>query len=148
MVDIEQAPEYLHLKSEGPLPRLDGTKPFKAVVVIDSEVTPEWQSQVSDWLVRSGCRYMVAWGLRCSTWDDSVDLANLKMFDFGEIPEDDFVMTTWHESDPLSEAFWFCGHCAEHPSLVLESAYIVHIASESRQAELLEAFRVAQKEDG
>ena len=105
MSDIGEAPEYLHLRPEGPQPSLDGAAPFKAVVVIDSEVTPEWQAQVSDWLVRSGCQYMMAWGLDCSSWDDSVDVANLEMFDFGEIPDEGFVMTTWHEKDSLLEAF-------------------------------------------
>ena len=144
MIDIGEIPEYLHLKPEGPLPPLNGTTPFKAVVVIDSEVSPEWQAKVSNWLVQSGCRYMMAWGLDCSSWDDSVDLANLEMFDFGEIPDDGFVMTTWHEKDSIHEAFWFAGHCAAHSSLVLEKTYIVHIGLEGRPADLLDAFRIAQ----
>lgn len=88
-------------------PRLDEAAPFKAVVVIDAEVTPEWRGQVSDWLVRCGCRYIMAWGKDCSAWDSSVDEANLMKFDYEEIPEDDVVMTTWHAEEPFEEAFWF-----------------------------------------
>src|SRR5690606_27385773 len=113
--------------------------------VIDADVTPEWQGQVSDWLVRSGCRYMMAWGKDCSAWDSSVDEANLVQFDYGEIPEDDFVMTTWHANEPLEEAFWFSQFCAMHPSLELEKTYIVHISPEAREAAMLQAFAAAQE---
>lgn len=140
-----EAPEYVHLRPGDPPPSLDDAAPFKAVVVVDADVTPEWQGQVSDWLVRSGCRYMMAWGRKCTEWDDSVDEANLARFDFGEIPEDDFVMTTWHDDEPVEEAFWFSQFCAMHPSLELEKTYIVHISAESREAPMLETFRQAQE---
>lgn len=91
---------------------------------------------------------MMAWGLDCSKWDDSVDLANLKMFDFQDPPDDDFVMTTWHENEPLQEAFWFSEYGAMHPSLTLEKIYIVHIATEERASELLKIFRAAQEDKG
>jgi hypothetical protein len=140
-----EAPRYLHLRPGEAPPRLEGVAPFKAVVVVDSEVTPEWQAQVSDWLARSGCRYMLAWGRKCGDWHTSVDLASLAMFDYGEIPDDDFVMTTEHADESLQETSWFAAGCA-HPSLKLERTYVVHIAPESRPTELLKAFRAAQEE--
>ena len=143
-----EAPKYLHLKPGDNPPRLEGVAPFKAVVVIDSEVTPEWQAQVSDWLVRSGCRYMMAWGQKCSDWDSSVDEANLAMFDFGEISDDDFVITTWHENESLQDVFWFSERSANHPSLEIEATYIIHIAPVGNATELLETFRTAQEQTG
>jgi hypothetical protein len=140
-----ETPRYLHLKPGEAPPRLEGVAPFKAVVVVESDVAPEWQAQVSDWLVRSGCRYMMAWGRKCGDWDTSVDEANLLMFNFGDIPENDFVMTTWHEAESLEEVFWFSERWAVHPSLELEGTYVVHIASEGRATELLETFRIAQE---
>ena len=141
------AARYLHLKPGDFPPRLEGVAPFKAVVVVDSEVTPEWRSQVSDWLVQSGCLYMMAWGQNCGEWDTSVDLANMAMFDYGEIPDDKFVMTTWHENESLQQTFWFSEMCAWDPYLELET-YIVHIAPESRATELLITFRAVQEEIG
>jgi hypothetical protein len=138
-----ETPEYLHLKPGHALPLLDGAL-FKAVIVIDAEVTPEWRAKTSEWLVRSGCRYMMAWGLRCSDWDDSVDLANLAMFDFGEVSDDNFVMTTWHVKGALLEVFWFSEHAAFHPSLALERTLIIHISTENKGTELVGMFRAAQ----
>ena len=135
---------YLHLAPDDALPRLESGY-FKAILVIDDNVTPEWQTAVSDWLVRSGCRYMMAWGHKCGEWDDSVDYASLRLFDYGEVPEDDFVMTTWHDKDSLMDTFWFSAHSAMHPSLNLEQTYIIHIAPSERSNELLQTFRDAQE---
>ena len=140
-----EAPQYVHMHPGDAPPRLDEAAPFKAVVVIDADVTPEWRVQVGDWLVRCGCRYMMAWGKDCSAWDSSVDEASLLMFDYEEIPEDDFVMTTWHAGEPLQEAFWFSQFSAIHPSLELEKTYIVHISSEATEAAMLDTFASAHE---
>jgi hypothetical protein len=139
------APNYLHLKPGTVLPELDGVRPFKAVVIIEAEVTPDWQTLVSDWLVRSGCRYMMAWGLNCSDWDDSVDYANLDAFDYGDIPDDASVMTTWHEQWSLQEVFEFSELWARHRSLELERTYLIHISQDESSAQLLKTFRDTQE---
>lgn len=96
---------YLQLQPGAEPPDISALKPFRTVVVIE-ESSSEWQSLVSAWLVKSGCLYMMAWGKDCSGWDDSDDFANLEEFDSGDGPEDKFVMTTWHENEPLKEVFW------------------------------------------
>lgn len=140
------SPAYLHLPAGQSPPTLELARPFKAVLVIEADVTPEWRGVVSDWLVRSGCLYLMAWGRGCREWDDSVDDANLSAFDHKEIPDDSFVMTTWHETDTLSEIFWFCERAAFHPAVALERTLIVHISPAERQEELLQSFRNAQNE--
>jgi hypothetical protein len=143
----EEAVTYLHLPVGRTPPSLEGYRPFKALLVIEQPVTSEWQSIVSEWLVQGGCLYMMAWGRDCSSWDDSVDYANLSAFDFGEIPEDALVMTTWHADVPLREALWFAAHVAVHPTVALDRTIIVHISVEERRAELLRAFQQAQSDE-
>ena len=110
-------PDYLQLPPEV-LPVGDGPlRPFLAFIFIRDTVTPEWQWAISKWLVAAGCLYMCAWGPDCSSWDDSVDYANLEAFSYGDIPEDRFVMTTWHDEEPLEEALWFAKYTAQHPRL-------------------------------
>ena len=99
-------------------------------------MTQEWQWAVSEWLVASGCLNMAAWGLDCSSWDDSVDLANLEAFDF-EVPEDRFVMTSWHANNTLEEAVFFAKHCAFHSTVALTEALILDISLEDHEAEVL-----------
>jgi hypothetical protein len=110
------------------------------VVVVEQDVSPEWQVQISDWIVESGCLFMMAWGKDCSTWDGSVDWANIDCFEDGNIPDEKFVMTTSHANEPLYEAFWFCRFLAFHPNLELPSAYIVHITDVPREEELIGLF--------
>jgi len=116
---------------------------MRVVVIADLEASPEWQALASTWLVRSGCLYMMAWGCGCSSWDDSVDIANLEEFGFGEIPEDRFVMTTWHTEEPLSEVFWFAKHNAFHPTVELERTLLLHVAAQDREHELLASYAAA-----
>jgi hypothetical protein len=80
--------------------------------VVEEPVTVEWRALVSRWLVEADCLFMMAWGHECSLWDDSVDFANLERFDFGDVPDRHFVMTTWHEKESLNEVFWFAKHAA------------------------------------
>jgi hypothetical protein len=131
---------YVHVEPDGKLPALATEGPFRTVIVAEAEVSPEWQSEVSNWLVRSGCLYMVAWGTNCSSWDDSVDEANLEEFSYGDIPEDKFVMTTWHSDEPLSEALWFAKNNAFHPKVDLNHTVLLHIAAQGRERELLRAY--------
>ncbi len=130
---------YLHLKP-GATPGPIGFGPFKAVVAVEASVPSDWQSLISDWLVQSGCLYMMAWGCDCSSWDDSVDLSNAKPFGTAEIPDDQFVMTTWHSDEPLAEVFWFSKHTASHPTIDLDHTLLLHISPESREQDFLRSY--------
>jgi hypothetical protein len=113
------------------------------VVVLEGIYSVDWQNSVSRWLVDSGCLYMMAWGEGCSSWDDSVDWANIDEFPNG-IPDDQFVMTTWHEEESLDEVFWFAGHCANHGDVDLADTLILHVSPAARRDEMLARFRAAQ----
>ncbi len=140
-----EAVTYLQLSSGAPLPPLSGQRPFRAIILIEQSVTSSWQSIVSDWLVQSGCLFMMAWGIDCSSWDDSVDCANLSAFNFGEIPDESLVMTTWHEGETISEVLWFAKNHARHPAVTLEHTVIIHVAANERKAELLLEYQAANE---
>ncbi len=127
---------YIHLPAGSAPPKIDPC-PCRMIVVVEQDVSPKWQIQISNWIVESGCLFMMAWGKECSTWDDSVDWANIDCFEDGNIPDEKFVMTTWHDDEPLYEAFWFCRFTAFHPKTKLPSVYIVHISNVPREEELI-----------
>jgi len=134
---------YLHLRPEQALPDLT-VRPFRVVIVLDRAASEEWRNHVATWLIAGGCLYAVTWGVDCEAWHDSVDWANLDAFNFGDIPDDRFVMTTWHADEPLSEAFWFAGNCASHPSIELSATIILHIAEEARSSDTIRAYQDSQ----
>ncbi|GER12316.1 MULTISPECIES: DUF7684 family protein [Variovorax] len=137
---MPELPVYFHMQPGATLPNIGYLAPFRAVVIIEEEVSIEWRDDVSNWLVNSGCLYMMAWGLDCTLWDDSVDWANIGQFPFEDIPEDRFVVTTWHDSDPLDEVFYFCKHTAAHPIVELPQAILLHIARNESAGPMLNAY--------
>ena len=86
---------------------------------------------------------MMAWGRECSTWDDSVDWANIDRFGERPIPHDEFVVTSWHEDESLSEVFCFAKTLAKHPSVDLDQTIILDISAASRRDELLSLYDAA-----
>ena len=140
---ISSVMTYLQLKPESTVPTLT-YGPARMVIVLDAAVSEEWQAQVSEWIVRSGCLYVMAWGINCSAWDDAVDWANIDQFEnAASIPEASLVLTTWHDDDALEEVFQFAKNCAFHPVATLESTIILHISQEERSEELLRAYAAA-----
>ena len=134
---------YVRVQDGDPLPDVVDLKPFKAIVVIENRPSLEWQHRASEWLVGSGCLYMMAWGEDCTSWDDSVDWANLETFDFGDIPEEESVMTTWHDSESLEEVFLFAKELALHSTVKLSNVLILHIGAENKREKLEAMFRNA-----
>lgn len=137
----EENPSYVRLDPNGPLPEIHAHAPFKAVVVIEGTYSPQWQDEVSRWLVESGCRYMLAWGPDCSSWDDSVDYAVILKFP-GETPEDAFVMTTWHENQTLEDVFWQAQFTARvsYDDVELANTILLHISDTDREDWMMALF--------
>ena len=139
-------PTYIHLRPGKDPPTL-APQPYRIVIVAESSVSDDWREDIAEWIWQIGSRYVVAWGQSCEVWHDSVDFANLAAFDFGDVPDKDSIMTTWHSGEPLSEAFWFAGFCAYHPDVQLGDIILLHIAEEGREGPLLEAYSLAQISD-
>lgn len=85
----------------------------------------------------------MAWGKDCEAWHDCVDWANLEVFNYGDIPDERFILTTWHDKEPLSEVLWFAGQCASHPDVPLRRTVLLHLADEPREQHILQAFEQA-----
>lgn len=89
---------------------------------------------------------MMAWGPNSSSWDDSVDWASLAQANYGDIPDDKLVVTTWHDAEPLSETLWFAGNTASHPTVKLSHLLILDITPCEREIEILRAYSEAQRQ--
>ncbi len=119
---------HLRLDPGGALPAEGPQGPYQAIVLVRRPVDNDWRNRVSDWLVASGCLYMHAWGEECSKWDDAVDWAMLAAFDFGPIPDEQRVMTSWHEEEDLEELFDFVKLVALHGRVPLETSWVIDIS--------------------
>ena len=140
MIDPELT--YLRLMPNGPLPPIEDHDPFRAVVVIDSDYTPQWQEEVCRWLVDSGCRYMLAWGPGCESFHDAVDDANIMKFHPKVIPDNEFVMTTWHTDETLESVFWDAQFIADqsYDGTQLVNTLIVHVGDVDQEDSMRSLF--------
>ncbi len=133
---------YFHMSPETPCPEIIAM-PSRFIVVIEADVSRAWRKLVSDWIVASGCLYMMAWGRDCSSWDDSVDWSNIDRFDEKPIPNDEFVITTWHERETLAEVFCFAKTMAAHRFVELDRTVILDISVTRRKDKLLGIYNAA-----
>lgn len=136
-------PRYLHLTPEGELPVLDALDNFKAVLVVDVDVLETVRWDISRWLVESGCKYAMVWGQDAVAWGESIDDAHLEATNYEDVADDDVLITTTHEDDDLSEAFWFARHRASHPAHELHDTLILHLADAPRREEIEDEFHDA-----
>ena len=136
-------PRYLHLAPEAELPVLDALENFKAVLVVDVDVLETVRWDISRWLVESGSKYVMVWGKDAEQWRESIDDAHLEATNYEDLDDADVLITTSHEDDDLSEAFWFAQHRASHPGHELHDTLIVHIAEAPRREEIEDEFHDA-----
>ncbi|MFN0006610.1 MAG: hypothetical protein ACKVXR_01780 [Planctomycetota bacterium] len=100
------------------------------LAVYDTTVTPEEQSDLSQQIVRQGCRYAVCTGHECSSWDDSIDWAHLETDPDFDPPDSGFVMTTWHEEDSIRDVAEFFVHSAKYDGFTPERFLVVLVGGD------------------
>lgn len=134
-------PYYVRIAPGHPLPDIGVFAPFKSVVILGAKYSADWQNEVNDWLVASGCRYMMAWAPSCSSWDDSVDWADIEARHHKDDPSK-FVMATWHDDETLESVFWYSKFCASfsYDDIELTDTVILHVSEASREQEYLALF--------
>jgi hypothetical protein len=99
---------FLRLESPYETTIPDFTLPFVAIVLAcDPSITPDKQADISAQLVARDCRFMLAWGMNATSWDDSVDIAFLKTDPDFQPPDDRQVITTWHDKQTIHDVVWF-----------------------------------------
>ena len=130
--------QYFSIRDGEDLESLDKSRPFKCVVLVSQDVSRTWQNKVSERLVADGCLYMMVWGNNCSSWDDSVDTANIEQFVPRDVPEENFVMTTCHDDETLKDVLHFAKFSAIHPTIELTNVVVLDIGKPGRK-ELIQA---------
>lgn len=140
---------YHFMAPDGPFAWNVVEAPYKAVVLIEREVSEDVRWEVSKALVATGCRYMMAWGLDCSLWDDSVDYADLERFDYGDIPPEHFVMTSWHTKDTLEEVLEFARKNAtlSYDDVALTRCLVLDFSAVPREGKIQALFEMAGKDE-
>ena len=113
---------HLRVESVADLPpRLSlPSRHFALLLAWDAQrVTDETIRQLARWLMNEGLAYLCAWGPDCERVHDQFDLAFV-----GEKQveaDESFIVTTWHDDEPLREALWEFLYCTLPADDYLES---------------------------
>lgn len=106
----------LHLTQSPAAPwrfvRPPGEEAYSLLLITLAAVPREEKNRIAAEITASGARYIVCWGLDCEDWHDTLDCAYLQTDENFAPPDERFVMTTWHDDEPLDAAvfhLWFCG---------------------------------------
>lgn len=132
-----ETPIYLHQKPDAELVDVRQSEPCRVVLISECSTPQALKDSIAKELVHGSCLYLMAWGTECEAWHDAVDMANIEKFDFQEIPEEQFIMTTWHDNEPLVEAFWFCKNNATHSTAEFRHTVLLHVSPEAREQQVL-----------
>lgn len=96
----------VHLMPGDAVPSFALGEDFKCVIWTSCAMENAWRNQVSEALVANRLRYMLAGGLDGTIWDDAVDWAYIVTDPDFDPPDDRFVMTEWHDDEPLENVLW------------------------------------------
>ncbi|MHB9027086.1 MAG: DUF7684 family protein [Armatimonadota bacterium] len=87
-------------------PPFPGQEFICILFINDSSLTAEEQNLLSEQIIAAGCRNAVCAGIDCESFHDAIDWTVLEANNY-ECTDDTFVMTTWHEDEPISEVIWY-----------------------------------------
>jgi hypothetical protein len=94
-------------------PDLSALRPFAAFCALDADAEDDKTlAALASRLMAAGCHHVCAWGPDCERVHDIVDGTWIRENPASAaLPVDawdpSYVMTTWHDDEPLDEALWF-----------------------------------------
>jgi hypothetical protein len=83
-------------------------QPFVCVLLCHvAEVSDVDRARLCQQIVSSSCQYVICAGVDCSIWDETLDWAFTDMQTEDGDNQDQTLLTTWHEDEPLLDVFRF-----------------------------------------
>lgn len=142
---LKKTYSYVRIDECNSLPFLDIREQWAAIIVGDLPFSNERRDEVAHWLCKENCRWMAAWGIDCSKWDDALDEAEIALWPDGA-PDDKFIVTTWHNIESLDEVFWFIGtQTSTFDDRAITHFAIVHLSTDDNATQLMQRFAKALK---
>jgi hypothetical protein len=117
------------------------------LVVNDQNISADEQFDLSATLVASGCRYVCSMGHDSSSWDTSVDTAYLETDPNYNPSDDQFVMTTWHDDEPLEDTINFFLNFTHFDDNIFTKWLILFLGSDEDKKEEMKDLIAANKRE-
>lgn len=110
---------------------IDAKAPFACLLYSNQDdATSDEMMSVANWLISSGCRYVVCAGSKCSEWHDIVDTVDI----IRDPDTQNLVMTTWHENETVEDVVWFWLNLTDFEDIAFEN-YLALLIGDSKTIE-------------
>lgn len=135
--------EYLCLKPGlKKLPKINFDM-FRCVIVAECQVSSDWRSFISTWVLEQGCQYMLVCGVDADSWEVAFDQSGFTLKKLGKISNNNLLMSISYGDESLSEVFWLAKNASFHPSLELDNTLLFHISEgQEDKGRFLDLWRV------
>ena len=88
----------------------------------------------------------MGWGPNSTLWDDSVDWAYIQQsYDETLSADEEFVVTTWHDDEPLEETIDFACNALDYANKRFERLLVIDLVPVAREQEIVEMHRRAKE---
>ncbi len=132
--------KYIQINEHSDLPNVEEFAPFKAVLAIEEAVNEARLTEIANWLVEMGGKYVMVCGENCKSWEAPIRQANLDRVDLEHMKPEEFVMITIHENEKLRHVFWHAQKQAYHSHVKFGEVLTIHIGSKNRSVEYFSIF--------
>jgi len=132
--------KYFQINEHSDLPDIEQFAPFKAVLAIEEAVSDARQSEIANWLVEMGGKYVMVCGEGCKSWESPIRQANLDKVDLEHMQPEDFVMITTHAHEKLRQVFWHAKKQAYHSHVKFDKILAINIGNKNRSVEYCSVF--------
>ena len=132
--------KYFLITDQNDLPAIDQYAPFKAVLAIEEPVSEARQTEIANWLIEAGGKYIMVCGEDCKSWEPPIRQANLNKVDLETMKPEEFVMITTHEHEKLRHVFWHAQKQAYHSHVKFDNILTIHLGSQNRSVEYFTIF--------
>ncbi|MEM9840670.1 MAG: hypothetical protein AAF830_16155 [Pseudomonadota bacterium] len=143
MPEVKDA-TYLHLKAGEALPLSPFDGEYICVLILEESASSDWRSEVSDWLVDTGCINVMAWGSSSSSWRDSISDGCLDDEDPTDLAEADAPLVTWYDDETLEEVFRQAKQNLMHPGADNAAVLLLDVSPVVRFKDMLDRFDAAR----
>ena len=124
--------KYIQLTINSEPPDISGCAPFKAILVIENQVSEQQKEQICEWLVNMGGLYIIICSSETQSWKNSIRQANLSQLDIKAMSPDNFVMISEHKDEQIRYVFWHAKKHAKHTHVNLINTVVVHVSDVNR----------------
>jgi hypothetical protein len=117
---------------------------FKCVILTGDDLPDERRNAICREIVGIGCRWAMTWGPDCELWHDCLDETVLLRHNHS-VPDDKFLMTTWHEQESLEEVLFFAKRMAteSYDDRPLIQLLVLDLGREARMADVLRLYEMS-----